>query len=293
MVGSRLTRWILVMGLTACSSDPRIPGPLDTTAKGSATTAATGGAGGNPSGSSGGADSAGAGVGGSSSGRGGAVEGDAATPDAGTIDAPAVIHDDSAGPAPCAGDRAALGTNRLQAMGATPMPFATAYNAELDVLHGPGPLLIVLAGVNDASPAAWIGSFGALDPGQGAGVGFAGQRADVPFTMSATRAIQIAPVDANFELKFAPPASDALVPIGSVELSGTLSAGCGSLVVTRAKFLVPATAGGIIFHGSTIGDLMGPASETYRGQAASAWPLEVAGTATEVYAPGVIDDGGA
>jgi hypothetical protein len=111
--------------------------------------------------------------------------------------------------------------------------------------------------------------------------------------MSATRAIQIAPVDANFELKFAPPASDALVPIGSVELSGTLSAGCGSLVVTRTKFLVPTTAGGIIFHGSTIGDLMGPASETYRGQAASAWPLEVAGTATEVYAPGVIDDGGA
>jgi hypothetical protein len=172
------------------------------------------------------------------------------------------------------------------------MPFAIAYNAELDVLHGPGPLLIVLSGVNDAVPAAWIASFGALDAGQGAGVGFAGQRADVLFTMSATRSIQIAPIDANFDLKFAPPASDALVPIVSVELAGTLTTGCGSLIVTQAKFLVPAIAGGIIFHGSTIGDLMGPASETYHGQTASAWALEVAGTATEVYAPGVVNNDG-
>jgi hypothetical protein len=38
---------------------------------------------------------------------------------------------------------------------------------------------------------------------------------------------------------------------------------------------------------------MGAPTETWQGQAASAWLLELEGTAKQVYAPGVLDDGGA
>jgi hypothetical protein len=178
--------------------------------------------------------------------------------------------------------------------GATPISFAAAYNAEIAILPGAGPLLIVLSGVNDTRIAGWVASLGALGAnGGGEGVGFAASHADVAFTMDAARLVEIAPVHAIFELSFTPPASEALVPIGSVDLSGTLTTGCGSLVITRATFLVPKTAGDITFHGSTIQELMGPATETYEGQPAAAWPLELAGTARQVYAPGVLDDGGA
>jgi hypothetical protein len=182
----------------------------------------------------------------------------------------------------------------LLAGGSTPASFAEAYNAELAALHGPGPLLIVLSGVNDANPARWIASFGALDASRaGAGIRFAGSHADVGFAMDAVRSVQIAPTSANFDLKFTPPANDTMVPAGSIELAATFGIGCGSLVITRAKLLVPNTAGGVAFHGSTIAALMGPATEVYRGQPASAWPLELAGTAKQVYAPGVLDDGDA
>jgi hypothetical protein len=205
-----------------------------------------------------------------------------------------LIHDDaSTNAVPCANDRAALGS-RLQAGGATPAAFAEAYNAELDALRGPGPFLLVLLGVNDATPGAWVGALGALDPGEaGAGASFAEGHAMVPFTMGAARSIHIPATDASFHLRFAPPASDALVPVVSVELSGTLTPGCGSLAMTQAKFLIPTTAGSLAFHQSTIAALMGAPTESWRGQAASAWLLELGGTAKQVYAPGVLDDGGA
>ena len=97
--------------------------------------------------------------------------------------------------------------------------------------------------------------------------------------MSATRAIQIPPSAAAFELRFVPPASDVLLPVASIELAGTLSRGCGSLVVTKAKLLVPIAAGSVAFHGSTVANLMGAPTESLGGQAASAWALELAGTA--------------
>jgi hypothetical protein len=181
----------------------------------------------------------------------------------------------------------------MRAGASTPAAFADAYNAELALLRGPGPMLIVLRGVNDGTPRARIAAFGALDASDAsAGVRFANGHAEVPFTLTPMRALQIAPSDASFTLKFSPPASDAEVPVGSVELAGTLAPDCGELVVTQAKLLVPATAGAVAFHGSTLGALMGAATETYRGQTNAAWALELAGTAKEVYAPGVVVDGG-
>jgi hypothetical protein len=253
--------------------------PVDTTGSGGSRAATTGAAG--TSGAGGGAGSA-SDAGGSGGSSDGAVEGGH------------ILHDDaSTNAVPCTGNRASFGS-RLQAGGATPAAFAQAYNAELDALRGPGPFLLVLLGVNDPMPGAWVGALGALDPGDaGAGARFADDHAVVRFTLGAARSIQIPATDASFRLKFAPPASDALVPVVSVALSGTLTPGCGSLAMTKAKFLVPQAAGSVSFHGSTIAALMGAPTETWQGQAASAWLFELEGTAKQVYAPGVLDDGGA
>jgi hypothetical protein len=207
-------------------------------------------------------------------------------------DVGSVIHDDAGEiSASCLGDRVALGS-RMAAAGSTAAPFANAYNAELRLLKGPGPMLIVLRGVNDP-PKVGVAAFGALDASEaGTGVRFAGTPAEVPFTISAKRTIDIARADVSFVLKFTPPASDAELPIGSVEISGALAPGCSELTLTKAKLLVPATAGAVAFHGSTIAALMGAPTETYQGQPASAWSLELSGTARQVYAPGVLEDGG-
>ncbi len=144
--------------------------------------------------------------------------------------------------------------------------------------------------MNDAVPARWIASFGPLDASRaGGGVRFAGPRADVGFVLDPARSVRITPTSAQFGLKFMPDANDVTLPAGSIELSGTLGVGCGSMVVARAKLLVPESAGGVAFHGSTIAALMGPATEAYQGQPAAAWPLELAGTAKQVYAPGVLE----
>jgi len=194
---------------------------------------------------------------------------------------------------PCAGNLATLGSANLRAGGATPPAFAAAYNADLNVLPGPGPMLLIFSGVNDETPASWIASFGALDATGGtSGVHFAGRHANVAFRLGAPKSILIAPTEAAFELKFSAPASDALIPVVAIELSGALASGCGSLAVSRARLLVPATAAAITFHQSTIGALMGPATEAYRGEAARAWPLELSGKANQTYAPGALSDAG-
>jgi hypothetical protein len=313
MLGRRLTQWILLVGLTSCTSDPNTPGARPSDTIGASATGA-GGAAGRP-GAVGTGGNGGSAAG--SAGRGGSVEagspggGTAGGPDDGgdppladatdarrrplpdvEIDVPPIIHDDAFDPIPCTKNRGTFGSSGLRAGGATPSAFATAYNAELDASVGAGPLLIVLSGVNDSTPPSWVGSFGGLTARDGGGVGFLGVHAEVAFTIGAARAIQIAPSDATFELNFDPPAGDVSLPIVGIELAGTLSNGCGSLSVTKAKLLVPTSAGTIAFHGSTIAALMGAPTETRGGQAASAWALELAGTAPEVNAPSVLDDGG-
>jgi hypothetical protein len=205
-----------------------------------------------------------------------------------------IIHQDgSSGGAMCANNFAAVGSNRLLAGGATPTDFAAAYNAELAASSTAGPLLLAFFGVNDTNLLGWIAKVGALEPSDaGAGVGFAGVHADVPFTLASNRSLRIAPIAADFELKLVAPSSSISLPIGSIALDGSLSVGCGSLTVDKATLLVPIRAGTLTFHGSTVAALMGPPTETLGGVAHSAWPLELSGKASQVYAPGLLGDSG-
>lgn len=181
----------------------------------------------------------------------------------------------------------------MLAGGATPADFAAAYNAELEASSSPGPLLFAFYGVNDTNLLGWIAAVGALEPSDaGAGVGFAGTHAVVPFTLASDRSLRIAAIAADFELKLVASASPLLLPVGSIALEGALTVGCGSLTVDKATLLVPVRAGSLPFHGSTVEALMGPPTETLRGVARSAWPLELSGKASQVYAPGLIGDGG-
>jgi hypothetical protein len=250
----------------------------------------TGGATGGPSGTGGATGGAG--------GNGGNTSGDAAVdsaPEDGGPDTPLVIiHRDAnpgGGPA-CANDLTAVGSNRLLAGGTTPPDFAAAYNAELLASNTAGPLLFAFYGVNDTNLLGWIASVGALEPGDAGGVGFAGMHADVPFTLSPDRTLHIAAILADFELELSTPTSKLTLPLGSIALDGALSVGCGALTVEKATLLVPVRAGPSMFHGSTIEALMGPPTETLRGVAHGAWPLVLSGKASQVYAPGLLGDGG-
>jgi hypothetical protein len=70
-----------------------------------------------------------------------------------------------------------------------------------------------------------------------------------------------------------------------------LANACSSLSQAKLRLLVPASAGGVAFHGSSVGDLMGPPTESWAGNPTAAWPLELSGTAQEVYAVGIVDAG--
>ena len=222
----------------------------------------------------------------------GSVDGGAsdASPDTPLV----IIHQDGpSGAAACANNLTALGSNRLLAGGATPADFAAAYNAELAAANTPGPVLFAFYGVNDTSLLVWIAAVGALEPGDaGAGVGFAGNHAEVPFTLAANRSLRISAIAADFELKLLAPSGSVLLPIGSIALDGALSVGCGSLAIDKATLLVPVRAGALPFHGSTVEALMGPPTETLRGVPRAAWPLELSGKASQVYAPGLLGDAG-
>ncbi|HMJ57422.1 MAG TPA: hypothetical protein VK540_35370 [Polyangiaceae bacterium] len=294
----RLKPWLLVVGLVACAEREPAARPIDTTPPGTTTTLAGGAGGAGGSGGAGaGSPDDGASRGGSG-GSGGAVVGDANV-ESGSFDvAPhtplVIIHPEgSSGGAACANNFTALGSNRLLAGGATPPDFAAAYNIERAASNTAGALLLAFYGVNDTNLLGWVASVGALGPSDaGAGVGFAGVHAEVPFTLASNRSLHMAFIAADFELRLVTPATSVSLPIGAIALDGSLSVGCGSLTVEKARLLVPIRAGTLAFHGSTVEALMGPPTETLRGVARSAWPLELSGKASQVYAPGLLGDSG-
>ena len=297
---TRLKPWFLIAGLAACApQQDRAPHAAGSSSSGATTTGmtgsvgGTGGATGGPSGTGGATSGAGG-----NGGNGGNTTTDAAVdsaPEGGAPDTPLVIiHRDAhpgSGPA-CANNLTAVGSNRLLAGGATPAAFAAAYNAELLASNTAGPLLFAFYGVNDTNLLGWIASVGALEPGDAGGVGFGGRHADVPFILSSDRSLHIAAILADFELVLSTPTSKLTLPLGSIALDSALSIGCGALTVEKATLLVPIRAGASMFHGSTVEALMGPPTETLRGVARSAWPLVLSGKASQVYAPGLLGDGG-
>src|SRR5882672_5553797 len=104
--------------------------------------------------------------------------------------------------------------------------------------------------------------------------------------MGSDRAVRIDQSDAPFDLSFGP--SAAALPAVSVTLSGMLANACSSLSQAKLRLLVPATAGSLSFHGSSVADLMGPPTESWGGNPSAAWPLDLSGTAQEVYAVGIV-----
>lgn len=265
---SQLTQWVVVVSLAACS-DPVRP----SSGFGPGEAPGTGGQAGN-------AESADAM--GPSDSSGNAEGGSIGDGSAGSIMVRDVtVMQEDAGAAACLDDRAAMGSGTLVAAGATPADFAAAFNAELLKLPTPGPFLMILSGVNPGSTASKTASLGALTV-TSTGVDFAGAHAEVPFTTGPSGRVEIARSDANFALRFIAPASDAMIPVASAELSGTLGNACVSLTITSLKLLVPATAGAFAFHGSTVGALMGTPTASVQGGSNNAWPLEIAGKVKEV-----------
>jgi hypothetical protein len=195
-----------------------------------------------------------------------------------------------AGVAPCSNDTATLDSHALLAGGATPAAFTDAFNAEMKKLTTPGPLLIVLHGVNEGSTATKVASLGPLMPLM-LGVGFASTPANMPFTIGAGGALQIPATSIAFQLKFVAPADDVLLPVSSVELTGKLASACASLSITSMKLLMPTSASAVAFHGSTVGALMGTPTESILGGTNNAWPLQLSGVANDVLAL-IADDAG-
>jgi hypothetical protein len=189
---------------------------------------------------------------------------------------------DEAGVAACFDDRATLESSQLRAGGSTPGAFADAFNAEMKKLTTPGPLLIVLHGVNVGSLAPKVASLGALKP-LTLGVGFDGDPASMSFSIIG-RTVQIPATSIAFQLKFVAPANDAVLPVSSVQLTGTLASACATLNISAMKLLVPASAASIAFHGSTVGALMGTPTASILGGTNNAWPLDLSGLASEILA---------
>jgi hypothetical protein len=301
MHGSQLTLSAFLVSLLACASDPQRAngfGPGEPT-----TGTGLGGAGGHGDTGSGGSE-----VTGSDSGRPGdssTTVGSGGTSGAGSMtdaasergvvvkpDGPlAMMMHGEAGVATCSNDRASFESSALRAGGSTPAAFADAFNAEMKKLTTPGPLLILLHGVNEGSLAPKVATLGALKP-LTLGVGFDGAPASVSFSIGTARSIQIPLTSIAFQLKFVAPATEAVLPVSSVQLTGQLASACASLTISAMKLLVPASAGSIAFHGSTVGALMGTPTAGILGGSNNAWPLDLSGVATEVLAL-VAEDAGA
>jgi hypothetical protein len=298
MRSRRLDSWCLALALAACApQDDRAPPTTGTGGSSAATTTGSGGnagTGGSPGeGGAGGATGGTAGAGGSQDAALLDVADERARSD-GAPDTPLVIiHDDApSGGAPCPNGFTAVGSNRLRAGGATPAPFASAYNAELDGSSSAGPMLLALARIDTTKPFEWIATVGGLAAISGGGVGFVPPRADVPFTLAADRSLHIGPRAVEFALHFPKASAPASIAVASFSLEGAMSAGCGAVTVERATLLVPTSAGGVAFGGSTVAALMGNPTEAVGGVPNSAWRLDLAGTAAQVYAPGLSNDGG-
>ncbi|HKQ67931.1 MAG TPA: hypothetical protein VJT73_01265 [Polyangiaceae bacterium] len=280
MRGRQLTQWFWVVSLAACTPDPDRYSvfPTFSEPEGGGSLGIAG------MGAGGASRLAGDGGQGGPRATDGAVARDAAN-DRDTV----VVHMEGGVTVACPNDRATLGSNELRAGGATPTAFANAYNLELDALQTAGPMLLTLSGVNAGSSATKTASFGALEA-SGRGAGFDGSPATAPFELDGARRVRIAPRVAAFGLRFVPPASAAIIPAGSIELTGTLANACTSLVIAKLALLVPASAGAVAFHGSTVAALMGPTTATIE-RANDAWPLELTGKAQQVLSSIGIDGG--
>lgn len=269
--------------LLACSSDEKKPAGTnifgtggtggtggsagtggDGGAGGTAGTGATGGSGGSADGGSAGT----AGIGGTGGDDAGVEAGDDAAPDAG-LDVVVVVDT-------CGVAERSLTTKQLYAVGATPQDFVTAFNDEVAAMTQPGPFLMRFRGLDSDNTAGWLLDLGPLELiGGGPAVGFASTPATIPFRLGEQHAVYAEPADASFALHF----DTVDLPVVRFEGGGQFDDPCDTMFTEQLRLLIPATAAALPFHGSTVGTLLGQPDQDYGGNKASAWLIELAGTA--------------
>ena len=271
---------LLTLMLAACSSDDE-PKPTGGVFAGSGGgTSGTGGASGG--GASGSGGSAGDSGGGGTSPDAGDADVDA--PDADGKDAVAdVVTDvdlDVVLPlTACPNATSAVGTQQLQAGGATPTAFATAYNAELASMSEPGPMVLEFNGldvVDATGPAAWNLRFGAAEA-SGSTVSFLGTPAEIPFEFATNRNVIVSFTEADFSLHFDTATSQVDIPAVSIMTAGEFDDQCSTLLLEGLDVVIPATAGTLSFHGSTLADLLGDPDYDCCGGTKNAWMVMLSG----------------
>ncbi len=150
-----------------------------------------------------------------------------------------------AGPSVCGDPYVGYGTQRLVASYPTAQAFIDAYNAEVQNGSGaePGQLLVV---VDYASDKAWFG------PAASAGAGYA---LDTPYDSATfTPQFDVSPKAAvTLELDV----GGAQIPIRYLSSVATVGTGCHTIEFDALMLTIPADAGGVAFHGSTLSALLG------------------------------------
>jgi hypothetical protein len=169
--------------------------------------------------------------------------------------------------------------------GATPPDLAAAHNAEL-ASRTAGPLLPAFYGVNDTNLLGWIALVGALEPSDAGGGRLCRRPRRYPLhARLQSSALRIAPIAADSRAQAGDthehPRAPHRVDCASTDRCRSVAA----RLRDKTTLLVPLRAGTMTFHGSTVEALMGPPTAALRGVLHSAWPLELSGKASQVYAP--------
>jgi hypothetical protein len=170
-----------------------------------------------------------------------------------------------------------FGTKDLIPTDPTPAAFADAYKAEVASMSDPGPMLIVLKFTSPVD--SWFGSL--VPNGSSGDYEFGETPAEVPITLSPAFSLSVPSTQVQFSLHFDTSDTHADIPVIAVQAGGILSTACDSIGFDYLYLAIPASAGNIAFHGSTVGALMGPPSGGQNGNP-SGWPIGFIGGAKAV-----------
>ena len=288
---------VALMVAVGCSKKDDSPTPNDNPwgNGGSGGSSASGGAGGtnvggkNQGGTGGQAQGGSSGSGGQAQGgSGGQAQGGSAGQGGQTLDGGADAFDDSgpdydalpdAPPPPvdtCSTGSIAFGSKNLVAGGETTQAFADAFNAEVQAMTAPGPLLIELNGLDvaDESTNAWKMKLGPLT-WDGSAASFSDTPGELPFTFSSGWGVYAKANKVSFKLHFA----SGDIPVSEVNGFGgsLMSKACDTLAVEQFELVIPQDkAKDIPFHGSTVSALMGAPNRDCCGGTSNAWVLSLA-----------------
>jgi hypothetical protein len=178
---------------------------------------------------------------------------------------------------PCDAPRSAVVGDQLYAGGPTPTDFATAFNAEMNALTVPGPFMVVFDGLDSTQEADWVLKIGTP---QGDPPSFDGTPASAPFRLGEKHSIY-AQADASFAMRF----GTVDIPVVQFSFGGQFDDKCAVFSAEEFSFLIPSSAANIVFHGSTLDDLLGPPTASFDGGKYNAWFVSLSGQMKAVQVP--------